>query len=357
MTSKICTKCKVEKSLDEFYGRKNVKDGKQSECKSCLSNRSLEYKVTLSGCLRIIWRTAKHNANRRLEKGRVDAGVFELSLDDVEGLWKKQDGKCYYSNIPMNYDQYNWRVSLERLNPNQGYIKDNVVLTCIEFNSTSIQWSIEKVKNMLNLRKQTPLQFEPKPFQAKKKPQKTHEKITITRIEDVEHFNCNHCKEIKPRGDFHKDVTKGCKNCHSKYEKKRREEPRGALQLLLRQSKNNTKRREIRNTEQRDNTHDIDFVFLVDLYNNQKGLCAYSGIPLQFKCDTDWKMSLERIDALKGYTRDNVCLICLEFNTSDKSIIYKTKHSGSSAWSKEKFALFVEKATEKYNKELTNSSS
>ena len=34
---KICTKCKIEKSLDEFYNNRRRKDGKTSHCKACAS--------------------------------------------------------------------------------------------------------------------------------------------------------------------------------------------------------------------------------------------------------------------------------------------------------------------------------
>ena len=32
---KTCSKCKVEKPLDEFYNHKNNPDGKTYDCKSC----------------------------------------------------------------------------------------------------------------------------------------------------------------------------------------------------------------------------------------------------------------------------------------------------------------------------------
>ena len=35
---KRCSKCGIEKNLDEFYNRKSSKDGKQPYCKICLSN-------------------------------------------------------------------------------------------------------------------------------------------------------------------------------------------------------------------------------------------------------------------------------------------------------------------------------
>jgi predicted GIY-YIG superfamily endonuclease len=42
--NKVCTKCKVEKSLDNFYKFKNSKDGFQSRCKVCNKKDTVDYK-------------------------------------------------------------------------------------------------------------------------------------------------------------------------------------------------------------------------------------------------------------------------------------------------------------------------
>ena len=58
MATKICTKCYIEKELDEFYERKNSKDGRRNECVQCLlivarnrlaKNRESNKIVDLSG--------------------------------------------------------------------------------------------------------------------------------------------------------------------------------------------------------------------------------------------------------------------------------------------------------------------
>lgn len=346
MATKTCTKCKVEKSLDNFSSTKNGKDGKRTQCKTCTRDATSQYGMTLTGCLRNLLKAAKWSSKRRLANGRIGAGVFELKFADLESLWKKQDGKCYYSNIQMNYNSFDWKVSLERLDTKVGYIKDNIVLTCIEFNSRT-QWSVEKVMNMLHLLKQDTIFIE-HDFKSVSKNRKQYGKVKKTLINNIDHYNCNHCNEVKPHDKFVKDIKSGCKDCVVARVKFREDLPRGALQRLLRSSKSTTKNRETTHIEKRDNTFDIDFDFLVELYNNQKGLCVYSGIPLIFKANEDWHISLERSNPLKGYTKDNVCLICCEFNTSDKSVMYKNNNLGNSAWSKDKFALFVKKATEKY---------
>lgn len=43
-TTKICTKCKIEKSIDEFTNSKNNKDGKSYQCRECNSIQNKEYR-------------------------------------------------------------------------------------------------------------------------------------------------------------------------------------------------------------------------------------------------------------------------------------------------------------------------
>jgi hypothetical protein len=91
---------------------------------------------------------------------------------------------------------------------------------------------------------------------------------------------------------------------------------------------------------------EIDFNFLAEIFNNQHGLCAYSGIPLNFgDCrTTNWVCSLERLNVYNGYTKENVCLVASEFNTGDQTRIYKehNKYRGNCGWSKEKFEYFIQ---------------
>jgi len=202
---------------------------------------------------------------------------------------------------------------------------------------------------MLHLLKQEFIFIE-RDFSIVPKPRKKLEKIIKTFIDDIEYYNCNYCHETKLRDQYTKYICDGCKKCIALYDKQKRDTPRGALKQLLNGSRWNTKLRDQKNNKKLDNTYDIDFEFLVELYNKQKGLCAYSGLPLQFKANNDWTISLERIDTFKGYIKTNICLICWEFNTPDKSITYKNNDSGNAGWNKEKFALFLEKATEKYCK-------
>ena len=77
---------------------------------------------------------------------------------------------------------------------------------------------------------------------------------------------------------------------------------------------------------------------LVYLFNKQEGRCAYSNIPMQ--TSGDWKISLERLDVTKDYEKNNVVLICNEFNTFIRPA--KTKQVGSSGWNRKKFLQFYD---------------
>lgn len=84
---------------------------------------------------------------------------------------------------------------------------------------------------------------------------------------------------------------------------------------------------------------------ILEQYNKQNGLCALSGIKMllpehtkDFKKDPR-QMSIDRIDSFKGYTKDNIQLVCISLNyaknhfTNDQFINFleelKTNLNGS----------------------------
>jgi hypothetical protein len=243
---------------------------------------------------------AKKSSKSRTGKGKLQKGEFSIKVKDIEEVYKAQNGLCYYSGIPMNYDKSELRLSLERKNPDIGYTSSNIALCCLEFNGAS-QWSHEKIEEMLIiLEKNT-----------------TPENIDFAR--------------------------------------KKKNVPRQKLKQLVRNATSSTKSRRnkrVTNNMTRDFTIDITFDYLVDLFNQQKGLCAYSNMPLCFG-NTDinnWVVSLERRDPYKGYTKENTCLICFEFNGIDNSTKLNCMTSGNGAWNVPKFKYIMAFIKRKFNK-------
>jgi hypothetical protein len=282
-------------------------------------------------------KTARYNAKKRLGAAKITS----ITIDDVLEMWKKQNCKCYYSKIPMTVrPMSDWQCSLERLDTTLGYIKDNVVLCCLEFNHSS-QWTPDKVSELFRIRENE--NYIDVDFEQEVK-SKTWSKMNIETIDGVIHKECIKCHIMKPKTLYYKGTT-CCKVCTETHRKDALNNPHPFIMRLLNSIRSSTSiRSKTKIKQKRDLTRDIDFDFIVSLYKQQKGRCFYSGVPLAFGSykEKNWVMSVERIDPMKGYVKNNVCLIAYEFNTRDGTSLSESgRVQGSSAWNKEKFEYFA----------------
>lgn len=61
--------------------------------------------------LNTIYYNSLNSAKKRILHGRELAGEHTIDLEYLKKLWKIQNGRCFYSNIQMNYNKNEWRVS------------------------------------------------------------------------------------------------------------------------------------------------------------------------------------------------------------------------------------------------------
>lgn len=134
--TKVCTKCKVELSLDKFGTHKKTKSGIDSWCRKCHSTESVKsHKVrrkTITGYLRSrIWGSRREAINRGI--------YFNLTLDDLVELYAVQNARCALSNEPMTFiteqGQVLTNISIDRIDSNGDYTKDNIQLVCYIVNA------------------------------------------------------------------------------------------------------------------------------------------------------------------------------------------------------------------------------
>ena len=89
IVSQTCTKCGVEKKIEEMTLGTN-------HCKGCRGDQlRLRIHTNVGAFLGILCNHAKASAAGRLENGRVDAGKYEIDKQYVMSLCEQQDGRCY----------------------------------------------------------------------------------------------------------------------------------------------------------------------------------------------------------------------------------------------------------------------
>jgi hypothetical protein len=238
-----------------------------------------------------------------------------------------------------------WQCSLERLDDNKGYTIDNIALICLEFNNDA-KWNLDKINQILTLadKHYDDILLLHEIDDNLNKPDRRGGRGNPIVSNKKGKVKCNKCNTFKSKTEFNKYIGNGCKDCKKKYTKEYKSTIKGHLHQLVSCAKNNTNIRNSKSDRSADDTFNITYADLVILLRNQHGKCAYSGIKLNYgpSREKDWVASLERIDSKRGYEKNNICLVCAEFNGIDHSAVAKYSNGGSGGWSKEKFNFFLE---------------
>lgn len=79
---KVCSKCKEEKPIEDFYTNKGSKDKKLSFCKKCHFKKVKQWRKD---------NPEKHKLIRKRERMKY---VYDLTLEQWDDMRKKQDNKC-----------------------------------------------------------------------------------------------------------------------------------------------------------------------------------------------------------------------------------------------------------------------
>lgn len=137
--SKVCRSCQTEKVSAEFRKEPRNTDGLSSYCKSCNSKWSNAYnkrQVRSNWASRILHyiRVAYSGAKRR--KKVLSWEPYDIDRAFLFELLARQQGRCFWTGVEFSLEEMGkpWSVSLDRLDCDRGYTKDNVVLVCMSAN-------------------------------------------------------------------------------------------------------------------------------------------------------------------------------------------------------------------------------
>lgn len=289
--SKVCEKCGKEGKF------------RKSLCADC--SRRDRIATCKQAFFKMLWETAKGRHKILLDKHRC-SDQFALSLKDLTHIYERQKGLCFLSHMPLKLNiKSDFKCSIERLDVNRGYVLDNIVFICHEFNYRT-NWSAAKLKRFENLSVESR-----EDVSIFRKPPV----VCQSRVLDGDQQLCLMCEIWKSETAFGVG-TSDCITC-------RDAQPRRVLQRLLANSRCHANKRGY------DGLFQLTFDDLVDLYKKQSGLCYITGKQLQWK--GEFKISVDRINPKVTYTKKNCALILQEFNMP---------YGG--AWTRQKYKIFEE---------------
>lgn len=149
---KICTICSTEKEITEFLRDKSAKDGYRNQCKSCLRDRN-----------KGVWKSRSESYNRAMRKFRSTwKGVTQTSfqssklrakkenlphnitLQYLRDLIEDQEYKCAMTNEDLIIGDWWKGPSLDKKDPNLGYVIGNVQYVTQRINSSKSNLTVEQ---------------------------------------------------------------------------------------------------------------------------------------------------------------------------------------------------------------------
>lgn len=155
--TRICSVCRKEKSLNEYYCNASKKEGRATQCIACIKQRrdTDEFKDKRRDYYCKTWATQLFQGCKKNSKEKKLQ--FNITKEYILELFEKQKGMCYWFGIemvPSKNSKDPQQPTVDRLVPDLGYVKDNVVLTCFAANMGRNTTSEKRFREFVNLMQQ-----------------------------------------------------------------------------------------------------------------------------------------------------------------------------------------------------------
>jgi len=138
---KKCYTCNTVKQIEEFYTPVT------SKCNECNKKRSRKRNIDVNSSIELFLRDKLWSAKERAVKKNWE---FDLTLEFLLDLYKKQDGKCFYTGIPLVHQnkQFN-SISVDRKDSKIPYLQNNTVLCCKMINTLKMDLNVEQFQQLI----------------------------------------------------------------------------------------------------------------------------------------------------------------------------------------------------------------
>jgi hypothetical protein len=144
---KTCTKCNNVLELSNFYTTGKKVDGSpkyNSWCKNCISFKMKSYHKKTWGEKNLQFNAFKRTKSVRayityLRSKAIKRKNNCISIDKLEEIWNKQNGKCALTDWDMTMilgkGNINTNASIDRIDSQKNYVEGNVQFVCRAINS------------------------------------------------------------------------------------------------------------------------------------------------------------------------------------------------------------------------------
>lgn len=140
---RICTKCKEEKSDDDFSSDKSKKHGLTFQCKTCRASYA-KYTRKKNPFAKML-AAKKHIC-------KVKGLPFDLDQEYLESIYTETCPIFGVKMIQMNSDdpRHDDNATLDRMIPEKGYVKGNVTFICFRANRIKSDASLEEIQKIIS---------------------------------------------------------------------------------------------------------------------------------------------------------------------------------------------------------------
>lgn len=144
---RLCNDCREWRTLDNWTKSK-LKSG---PCKICERHRQEKMKDSIRSFIQQRIRLARFDSKKR------KMNDCSLTLEKLMNKALEQEGKCYYSGVPLVFHiGMDWQASIERFDNTKDYIDGNWCWIALEFQTTQLfrdeigtQWTKDKFNEFL----------------------------------------------------------------------------------------------------------------------------------------------------------------------------------------------------------------
>lgn len=102
-------------------------------CKTYKKIEYIQHNFTRTQCIFInrLLKSCKLNCLKRRRKNRFQSSIFKITLNDIEMLYRRQNGKCAYTGLYLSFRRMDkYKLSIDRIDSELGYTPDNIQLVC-----------------------------------------------------------------------------------------------------------------------------------------------------------------------------------------------------------------------------------